>query len=416
MVGALRHRNFRLFLSGQLISITGTWMQTVAQSWLVYRLTGSAALLGTVGFASQIGIFVFGPLGGAVADRYNRHRVLLLTQGASMVLAFVLAALTLADAVQVWHIVVLALLLGLVNAFDVASRQSFIADMVSRDDLMNAIALNSSVFNVARTAGPAVAGVLVGLVGEGWCFLLNGASYLAVLAGLLLMRVDPRRAPPAEGSAVDRIREGFVYAWRTRPIRALLAMLGMQSLLGMPYSVLMPIFADRILHGGPSSLGLLMGASGLGALAGALVLAARTGIAGLARAIAMAAAGFGALLVVFALSESFMVSLIVMLPTGFFMIVAMAASNTLIQSMVAEEFRGRVMSVYSMMFMGMAPLGALAAGTLAGLIGAPATVAAGGVASVLGAAVFAWRLPSLSAQASALLQARAGGQAAPQSW
>jgi MFS family permease len=401
---ALRHRNYRLFFAGQLISLTGTWMQSVAQSWLVYRLTGSAALLGVVGFSAQIPVFLLAPLGGVLADRHHRHRVIVATQAASMALAFVLAALTLTGRVEVWHVFVLAALLGVVNAFDIPARQAFVVDMVGRADLINAIALNSSMFNGARIVGPAVAGVLVALIGEGWCFFANAVSYVAVIAGLLRMDVRPQAAGLG-GSMGSRIVEGFAYARRTAPVRAILVLLGVVSFVGMPYAVLMPVFADRILAGGASGLGLLMGASGVGALAGALTLAARQRISGLGRVVAFAAAAFGACLVLFSLSRVFWLSAALLVPVGFFMMLQMASSNTLIQSMVPDHLRGRVMSIYSMMFMGMAPFGALFAGTVAERLGAPMTVALGGMASILAGGLFALWLPSLREEARELIVA-----------
>jgi MFS family permease len=407
----LRHRNYRLFFGGQLISLIGTWMQAVAQSWLVYRLTNSAALLGFVGFAGQIPVFLLASVGGSAADRYNRHRILLVTQTTSMLLAFVLAALTLTGRVQVWHVFALAAALGMVNAFDVPTRQAFAVDMVGRDDLINAIALNSSMINGARMIGPAVAGVLVAGVGEGWCFLLNAISYLAVITGLLLMTVDVQARVPLPGSALASIVEGFRYVRQARPIRTLLLLLGLVSLMGMPYAVLMPIFADQILHGGPKGLGLLMGASGFGALIGAVTLATKKGIRGLGRWIAFSAAGFGLGLILFSLSRNFLLSMSLLVPVGFSMMIEMAASNTLIQSLVRDELRGRVMAVYAMMFMGMAPFGSLLAGTLAHRIGAPATVMLGGAACIIGAAVFRWHLPALRQEARQMIVAlqAAGG-------
>ncbi|MGA7905853.1 MAG: MFS transporter, partial [Candidatus Sulfotelmatobacter sp.] len=409
------HRNFQLFFSGQLISLIGTWMQNVAQAWLVYRLTGSALLLGSVGFASQIPVFLFAPLGGVTADRYNRQRVVIGTQTASMLLAFILAALTLSHAIdhRVWLIFVVAALLGVVNAFDIPGRQSFLVDMVGKDDLMNAIALNSSMFNGARVIGPAIAGILVAKIGEGWCFFANAASYIAVIVGLLLMRVDsPARALLA--SPLEHMMEGFRFVNRTAPIRALLLLLGLVSLVGMPYVVLMPIFADRILHGGARGLGILMGATGVGALLGALTLAFREGVKGLGRWVAWCSAGFGASLVVFALSHSFWISVILLLPVGYTIMLQMACSNTLIQVMVPDALRGRVMAVYSMMFMGMAPVGALLGGALADRLGAPFTVAIGGLASVAAACWFGLHLPKIRVEARRLIlaQAMAGGEPA----
>ena len=408
---ALRHRNFQLFFSGQLISLIGTWMQSVAQSWLVYRLTGSALLLGSVGFASQVPVFVFAPLGGIAADRFNRRQIVIATQTAAMLLAAILAALALFHKVQVWHVFVLASLLGIVNAFDIPGRQSFLVDMVGKEDLMNAIALNSSMFNGARVIGPAIAGILVARIGEGWCFFANAVSYIAVIIGLLLMRViSPVRA--AMASPLEHMMEGFRFVNQTAPIRALLLLLGLVSLVGMPYVVLMPIFADQILHGGARGLGILMGATGVGALLGALTLAFREGVKGLGRWVAWCCAGFGASLVIFALSRTFWVSVILLLPVGYCMMLQMACSNTLIQVMVPDALRGRVMAVYSMMFMGMAPIGALFGGALAERLGAPRTVAIGGLASVLGACWFGLHLPKIRVEARRLIvaQAVAGGE------
>ncbi|HKQ52636.1 MAG TPA: MFS transporter, partial [Pyrinomonadaceae bacterium] len=296
---ALRHRNYRLFFGGQLISLTGTWMQSVAQSWLVYRLTGSALLLGFVGFSSQIPVFLLATLGGTLADRVNRHRILITTQTLAMLMASTLAALTLTGHVRVWQVFALAALMGTVNAFDIPARQAFVVDMVGRDDLVNAIALNSSMFNGARLIGPATAGVLVSIIGEGWCFFANAVSYIAVITGLLLMKIERRERVPLPGSALANIVEGYKFVGKTAPVRALLLLLGLISLMGMPYAVLMPIFADQILHGGASGLGLLMGASGAGALIGALSLAMRKGVRGLGRWVAFASAGFGISLILF---------------------------------------------------------------------------------------------------------------------
>lgn len=405
MLRALRHRNFRLFFSGQAISLWGTWAQFVAQSWLVYRLTGSAALLGLVGFANRIPIFVLAPIGGTFGDRYDRRRIVLATQVSAMVLAFVLAGLTLTDVVRVWHVVVLAALLGVVSAIDLPVRQAFIADMVGRDDIINAVSLNSSMVNAARIVGPAIAGVLVAAVGEGWCFFVNGASYLAVITALLLMTDAHRPRTPLVGSALANIKEGFRYVVRTRTVRALLLLLGLVSLMGMPYTILMPIFADRILHRGAGGLGMLMGVGGVGALAGALMLAMRDGIRGLGRLVALSAGCFGLCLALFSQSRSYPLSLAILVPVGFFMIVQIAASNTVIQTLVPNELRGRVMAVYSMMFVGMAPFGAILSGTLAEWIGAPYTLGIGGLACMAGAAAFAARIPSIRHEARAIIVA-----------
>ncbi len=427
---ALRHRNFQLFFSGQLISLTGTWMQTVAQSWLVYRLTGSGLQLGAVGFASQIPVFLVAPIGGIVADRTNRKHVVIGTQVASMLLAFALAALTLTHAIdhRVWLIYVLAALLGVVNAFDIPGRQSFLVDMVGKGDLMNAIALNSSMFNGARVIGPAVAGIVVARLHEGWCFFANGVSYIAVIAGLLMMNVHAPARVSAQTSPWDHIVEGFQFVNRTAPIRALMMLLGLVSLAGMPYVVLMPIFADKILHAGGQEfasligshdlgavrLGILMGAAGVGALLGALTLAVRTGVKGLGTWVSTCCAGFGISLMLFSFSRNFWLSVLLLLPVGYFVMLQMASSNTLIQVMVPDVLRGRAMAVYSMMFMGMAPIGALLGGALSDRLGAPLTVAIGGFGSVLGAWWFALQLPKIRVEARQLImaQAAAGGEPA----
>ncbi len=403
---ALRHRNFQLFFSGQLISLIGTWMQTVAQAWLVYRLTKSPLLLGSVGFASQFPVFLVAPLGGITADRVNRQRLIIATQTAALILAGILAWLTLTGRVHVWHIFALAALLGVVNAFDIPGRQSFLIDMVGKEDLMNAIALNSSMFNGARIIGPAIAGILVAKIGEGWCFAANSISYIAVIVGLLLMHVHcaPRAS---KNSPIEDIVEGFRWVNHTRVIRALLLLLGLVSLVGMPYTVLMPIFADRILHGGARGLGILMGATGVGALFGALTLAAKTGgVKGLGRWVAISCMSLGISLFCFSFSTSLWLSVALLLPVGYSMMLQMACSNTLIQTMVPDQLRGRVMSLYSMMFMGMAPFGAFFGGALAHRIGAPITVAVGGVACVIGAIWFGRALPELRIEARRLIVAQ----------
>lgn len=396
-------------MGGQAISLIGTWIQTVAQSWLVYRLTGSAALLGTVGFATQIPVFLLGPIAGSYADHVDRRRLLLITQSAMMVLALGLAALTLSGQIRIWHLFVLGALLGVANAFDIPGRQVFVFEIVGREDMVNAIALNSSMVNGARVVGPAVAGLMVAAVGEGWCFLLNGLSYTAVIAGLVAVGTRSRPQAP-RGSPLETIREGFVFVARTAPIRALLILLGIVSLAGMPYAVLMPVIADRVLHAGASGYGILMGATGVGAVAGALTLAARQTIRGLGSWVAAGCAVFGLSLLLFALARNFWIAGGLLTLAGFAMMVQMAASNTLIQSMVPDYLRGRVMAVYSMMFMGMAPFGALLAGTLAEPLGPAVTVGAGGAACLVAAAIFARRLPVLRPEARRLILAQ---QAAP---
>jgi MFS family permease len=409
---ALKHRNFQLFFSGQSLSLTGTWMQNVAQSWLVYRLTGSSLLLGTVGFAGQIPVFLLSAIGGAVADRHSRRRIVIATQTCAMFLALVLAALTLGGRVQVWQIIALAGLLGVVNAFDIPARQAFLVQMVGREDLLNAIALNSSMFNSARVIGPAVAGILVAAIGEGWCFLANGVSYIAVIAGLFMMRIQSRPAHGGHGSVMVELLEGVRFARNAMPVRVLLILLALVSVIGMPYTVLMPIFADKILQGGPRGLGLLMGATGVGAVLGALTVAARTGVKGLGKLTGWACTGFGISLVLFASSRWFWVSFLLLIPVGYCQMVQMACSNTLIQTMVPDHLRGRVMALYSMMFMGMAPFGALGAGAAAHPLGAPLTVTIGGVICLAGASVYMLRLPAFRQEARQLIvaQGMVGGE------
>jgi len=408
----LRHRNFQLFISGQIISVIGSWMQSIAESWLVYRLTGSALLLGATGFASQIPVFLVAPLGGIVADRLNRQRIVIGTQISSMILALILAVLTLTGVIRVWHVFVLAALLGVVNAFDIPARQSFLVDMVGKEDLMNAIALNSTMFNGARVIGPAIAGILVARIGEGWCFLVNGLSYIAVIAGLLMMRVDRPTSLAQHGPALAHLIEGYRFARHTAPIRSILLLLGLVSLVAMPYTVLMPVFADQILHGGARGLVILMGATGVGALLGALTLATRSGVLGLGRWVAFTCGGFGFSLVLFAFSRHFWLSVALLLPVGFCMMLGMASSNTLIQAMTPDHLRGRVMAMYTMMFMGMAPFGSLFAGGIAEHLGAPFTVSVGAVACIGAAFLFFFHLPKIRVEARQLIFAQevAGGE------
>jgi MFS family permease len=392
---ALRYRNYRLFFAGQLVSLIGTWMQNIAQSWLVYRLTGSSFLLGSINFASQIPIFLLAFVGGAIADRYNRHRVVIATQAASMALAMMLAVLTLTGTIRIWHIFVLSALLGVVNAFDMPTRQAFVVELVEKEDLMNAIALNSSIFNGARVMGPAVAGLVIAGIGEGWCFFANGISYVAVIAGLLLMKLKPRSEISRKESATGNVMEGFDFVRRARPLRALLLLVGLLSIMGMPYSVLMPIFADRVLRGGPRGLGILMGATGLGALIGSISLAAKSGTGGLGKLVAYASAGFSAGLLLFSLSRYFWLSAILLVPVGMSFMMTMACTNTLIQTIVPDHLRGRVMATHVWMFLGMTPFGSFLAGAIAAHIGAPATMFMGALLCLAGAGVFACRLRSL---------------------
>jgi len=393
---ALRHRNYQLFFFGQGMSLIGTWMQRIALAWLVYRLTGSELLLGVVGFAGQILTFLIAPFAGVVADHTDRRKLLVATQTLAMLQAFVLAALTLAGAVTIWQIVLLSAVLGLINGFDIPIRQSFVVEMLeSREDLPSAIAMNSFLVNGARLVGPSAAGILIAAVGEGACFLINGASFLTVIAALLAMRVKPIVRQARKAHILHYLREGLVYAFGFAPIRAILLLLATVSLLGMSYTVLMPVFARDMLGGGPETLGFLMGAAGVGAMCGAVFLALRKSVRGLGRVIVLASAVFGAALVGFSLSRNLYLSLCLLAAAGFGMMVHFASSNSLIQTVVDDDKRGRVMSFYVMAFMGMGPFGSLMAGWLARAIGTPATVAIGGAGCVLAAGLFATRLPLL---------------------
>jgi MFS family permease len=397
MVRALRHRNYRLFFAGQSISLIGTWMQRIAMGWLVYRLTHSAFLLGLVGFTGQIPVFLLTPFAGVLADRLNRHRMLVVTQILAMIQALALALLILTGTIAVWHIVSLSIFLGFVDAFDMPVRQSFLVEMIeNREDLGNAIALNSSIVNSARLIGPSIAGILIAYVGEGVCFLLNAVSYLAVIASLLAMKIVSRRIETPKTDIFQGVKEGFSYAFGFSPIRSVLLLISLVSLLGMPLTVLMPVFAGDILHGDSHTLGFLMGASGTGALVGAIYLASRRTILGLEKWTALACGIFGVGLIVFSQSRNFWFSLLLMLITGFGMLVQMASANTLLQAVVEEDKRGRVMSLYTMAFRGMVPFGSLLGGSLASKIGAPNTVLIGGASCVLGALLFARTLPSMT--------------------
>ena len=393
---ALRHRNYRLFFTGQTVSLIGTWMTQIATSWLVYRLTGSAWLLGIVGFASRIPTFVLGPFAGVWVDRWDRHRTLVVTQILSMLQSFALAGLALARIITIREIIWLGLAQGVINAFDMPARQAFVIQMVEdRADLGNAIALNSSMVNVARLLGPSIAGVVIAAVGEGYCFLIDGFSYLAVIASLLAMRITAVQPRGAEKAIWHELKDGWNYVTSFVPIRSILLLLALVSLVGMQYTVLMPIFAGHVLHGGAHTLGFLMGASGVGALFGAMFLATRKNVLGLGRLVPLAAAIFGAGLIALGLSRFLWLSLALMLFVGSAMMTQMAASNTILQTIVQDDKRGRVMSFYSMAFLGMAPFGSLLAGALAHRIGAPRTVMISGTICIAGAAWFASQMSAI---------------------
>ena len=393
---ALRSRNFRLFFGGQSISLVGTWITRVATSWLVYRLTGSLLLLGIVGFCGQIPTLVLSPFTGVLVDRWNRHRLLVITQVFSMLQSLALAVLVFSGHITVTWILVLQVAQGIINTFDTPGRQAFVVEMVEdRADLPNAIALNSSMVNASRIIGPSIGGVVIAAVGEGWCFMADAISYLAVIASLLAMTVQPRERPPRVTSAREELVDGFRYVSRFLPVRSALTLLALISLLGMPYSVLMPAIATRQLHGGANTLGFLMTASGVGALAGALYLAARRTVLGLGRAMSMAAMVFGIGLVLFSLSRVLWLSLLILPIVGAGMMITMASTNTIVQTIVEEHLRGRVMAFYTMAFLGTAPIGSLLAGVVAEHIGSENTILAGGIGCVLAGGWFAWRLPRL---------------------
>jgi MFS family permease len=405
---ALRHRNFRLFFGGQTISLVGTWMTRIATAWLVYRLTKSALLLGTVSFAGQIPTFLLAPLAGVIVDRSDRRHVLIWTQTLAMIQSLLLAWLTLSHRINITEILILSCFQGLINAFDMPGRQSFMVQMVTpqrtgspggpspeRNDLSNAIAINSSMVNVARLIGPSLAGMVIAVSSEGWCFLIDGISYIAVIVSLLMMHVPVAAMRRATSSMFQQMREGWDYVSTFTPIRDILILFALISLMGMPYMVLMPLFAASVLHGGAHTLGFLMGAAGAGALISAFSLVLRRSVRGLSKMIPIAACVFGGGLFVFGLSHWVWLSLILMLFVGFGMLQGMTASNTIIQTLSPEDKRGRVMSYYTAAFMGMAPFGSLLAGSLAHWIGAPRTVMFTGSCCIAGGLWFWSRLPAI---------------------
>jgi MFS family permease len=395
---ALRHRNFRLFFGGQTISLVGNWMTRIATSWLVYRLTGSALLLGLVGFAGQIPTFLLAPFAGVWVDRLNRQHVLVVTQALAMLQSFALAVLTLAKTITIPEILALSAFQGLINAFDMPGRQSFMVHMVEdRQDLGNAIAINSSMVNMAQLVGPSLGGIVIAWLGEGYCFLMDGISYVAVIVSLLLMRLRTAPIKRETTSMLGQLKEGWTYVSGFAPVRSILILFAIIGLMGWPYTVLMPIFAGGILKGGPDTLGLLMGAAGTGALASGLSLAIRRTVIGLDKMIPIAAGLMGVGLILFAMSRVLWLSMILMLITGFGMMQQATACNTIIQTIVPEDKRGRAMSYYTMAFVGMAPFGSLLAGALAHAIGAPLTLVINGLCCIAGAVWFATRLKSIRA-------------------
>ncbi len=405
MLRAFKYRNYRLFFGGQGVSLIGTWMQRIALSWLVYRLTGSAMLLGVVGFSGQIPIFLLAPFSGVLADRVDRHRILVVTQTLFMLQAFTMSYLVLSHRIQIWEIIAISVFIGLVNAFDIPARQSFVIDMVThKEDLGNAIALNSSMFNSARLIGPSVAGIVIGITGEGVCFLMDAVSYLAVIAALLAM--DPIAPGPKrqEEAVFTRLREGFGYTFGFAPIKFVILLLALTSLTGMSYTVLMPVFVKETLRSGAGTMGFLMAFSGAGALVAAVTLASRRNAAGLEKRIPLAGVISGSGLILLSLSRTFPAAAAFIALASFGMITQMASSNTIIQTLVDDDKRGRVMSIYTMAFLGMAPFGSFLAGWAASRIGVEYTIMLSGAMSLAGAVLFSARLGEIREKARPVYQ------------
>jgi MFS family permease len=393
---SLQYRNYRLFFGGQGISLIGTWMQRIAMPWLVYHMTGSALLLGVVSFAGQIPTFLLSPVAGVLTDRLSKYKVLLITQVISLLQALILAVLSMSGMIQIWHIVALSIVLGCVNAFDVPSRHSFVIEMVEKkEDLGNAIALNSMMFNGARLIGPSIAGIILATAGEGICFFINAVSYVFVILSLLLMHVRENIRPVRESNVMQELREGFNYTFGFGPIKHIIILLGLVSLMGTSYQVLMPVFAKEILHGGSETYGFLMGAAGLGALMGAIYLASRESLLKLGRIIPIAAALFGAGLIMMSFIKNFPLTMVLMIFIGLGLMLHTASSNTILQTITEDDKRGRVMSFYTMAIMGTAPFGSLLAGFLAKVLGTQVTILIGGAVCVAGALMFQKKLPEL---------------------
>jgi MFS family permease len=397
LVRALRHRNYRLFFGGQTVSLIGTWITRVATSWLVYRLTGSELLLGVVAFASQIPLLLLAPFGGVLGDRWDRRRILVVTQILSALQSFALAALVFTDHITVPYLILLQVAQGIINSFDTPARQAFVVEMVEEPgDLPNAIALNSSMFNASRIIGPTIAGVLIAMVGEAWCFLLDGISYVAVIASLLAMRFVIRERPRKETHMFDELRAGLRYVLGFAPVGALLLQVTLVSVMGMPYAVLMPVIAGKVLHGGPHTLGLLMTATGTGALLGTLYLASRHTVVGLGKVIVAATVGLSAGLIAFSFSHTLFLSMAALPLVGAGMMLQAASANTILQTVVEEKLRGRVMAFYTMAVLGTQPIGSLLAGALADRIGAQRTILTGALACLAGGLWFAVRRKKLA--------------------
>lgn len=397
MFRAMRYKNFRLFVGGQSLSLIGTWIQMIAMNWLIYRMTNSEFMLGLVGFAGQIPAFLLGPFAGVMADRWSRHKTLLFTQSLALLQAFMLSVIVFLNVVEIWHLIVLSVMLGIINAFDMPIRQSFVVEMIDnqKKDLGNAIALNSSMVNTARLAGPSIAGILVASVGEGWCFVINAVSYVAVVVSLLRMKIPPHKLPLVKKKMSAELKEGLSYAYNFLPIRYLIALLAVVSITSTPVTLLAPVIATKYLSGNASTYGFLIGAYGSGALVGAVLLLNKKSVVGLGRLIGMAVLLFGTGAALFSFSRIFSLSVIFLMITGLGMMLEVASTNTLIQTIVEEDKRGRVMSFYGMAFRGMSPFGSIFGGSLASLIGVPFTLLAGGIVSISGALIYLKKLPSL---------------------
>jgi MFS family permease len=394
---ALQHRNYRLFFAGQGVSLVGTWVTRVATSWLVYRLTGSELLLGVTGFAGQIPLLLLAPFAGVLVDRWNRHRLIVVTQILSALQSLALAVLALTGRITVAEVIWLQVAQGVINAFDTPARQAFVVEMVEdRADVPNAIALNSSMFNASRIVGPAIGGAIIAAVGEGWCFAIDAISYVAVIVSLVAMRITRAAAPRERARMLDELRHGVRYVFGFPPVRELLLNVALIGTMGMPYAVLMPVFASKVLHGGPHTLGILMTAAGLGALCGTVYLASRHTVLGLGKVIVAATMMLSAGLIVFSFSHSLWLSLLALPLVGAGMMLQAASANTILQTVVDEELRGRVMAFYSVAVLGTQPLGSLAAGALAERIGAPHTILAGAVVCIATGVWFAFRRPMLA--------------------
>lgn len=396
LLRSLRHRNFRLFFIGQGISLTGTWLQTTAMSWLVYRITGSVFLLGVVGFASQLPSIFISPFAGVLSDRWNRRTILLVTQSLSFIQAIVLAILVLTGAVMTWHIIALSIFIGIINSFDVPARQSFMMEMIDdRNDISNALAINSAMFNSARLIGPTVAGIIIAVSGEGMCFVLNALSFIAVLYALYLMKVKEKTGLHRNENIMNELKTGFDYVAGSRPIRDILLNISIISLFGMPYMTLMPVFAKHVFHGGAHTMGFLMSSAGAGALCGAIYLASRKNVVGLIRHIYIYGIVFGFAMIAFSLSAYLPLAMGMLFIAGYGMIVTTASCNTILQTISDEDKRGRVMSFYTIAFIGVSTFGNLLYGFFAGIIGTALTVGFGGCFVIISSVIFSFELPEI---------------------